>query len=704
MKRTLVMAAAAAALAALAGLTAVPAGATGPGGTAPADWQRASVLVARMTLDEKITELHGIQDSQHRRYVPGIPRLGIPPLVVTNGPAGAGPGDDPVQQPATALPAPISLAATWDPAAAERYGALTGAESADLGATLVEGPDINIARVPQNGRTFEAYGEDPYLVGRMAVANIRGIQRQGEIADVKHYAANNQETDRFTESSVVDDRTLHEIYLPAFEASVTEGHAGAVMCSYPKVNGVYACENADLLAGTLRQDWAFSGFVTSDFGATHSTVPSALAGLDLEMPTGVYFDSAMKDAIGSGRIGMGTIDTMLTRRFATMMEFGLFDRPPVTRPIPARQDGAAARALAEEGTVLLKNAPAAGGRSPVLPLDAARIHSIAVIGPYAGAAATGGGGSSHVVPLYTVDPVTGIRDRVGPGTTVTYADGSDPAAAAAAARAADVALVMVGDQETEGRDRPGLALDGNQDQVVSAVAAANPRTVVVVKSGAPVLMPWADRVPGIVEAWYPGEEDGNAVAAVLFGDTDPSGRLPITFPAKAGDVPANTPAQYPGVGGQVTYSEGLDVGYRHYDDAGIAPLFPFGYGLSYTTFAFSGLRVHPDGHDGATVTARVTNTGRRAGTEVAQLYVGDPSSAALPEPADQLKGFARVRLAPGQSRTVTFHLTARSFAYWDTARHSHRVAGGSYALRVGGSSRDLPLRTAVRLAPADAGA
>jgi beta-glucosidase len=651
--------------------------------------QRAAALVAQMTLDEKITELHGIQNSQHLRYVPGIERLGIPPLVVTNGPAGAGPGDNPQQQPATALPAPISLAASFDPSLTRQYGAITGQEARDLGATLVEGPDVNIARVPRNGRTFEGYGEDPYLAGQLAAANIQGIQGQGVIAEVKHYDANNQEANRTTVNEVIDDRTLHEIYLPQFEAAVTQGHAGAVMCGYNKVNGAYNCENDHLISGILRGQWGFDGFVQSDFGATHSTVASAQAGMDLEMPTGVYYADAMKQAVLSGKVSMDTIDQMLIRRFSVMIRLGLFDRPITQSPIPAQADGAFARTAAEEGTVLLKN------DAGQLPLTASALHSIAVIGPFAGTAMTGGGGSSHVVPAYTVSPVDGIRNRVGPGVTVTYNDGHDPAAAAAAARSADVAVVMAGDSETEGQDRPNLALPGNQDQLIESVAAANPHTVVVVKSGGPVLMPWAQQVPAIVEAWYPGEEDGNAVAAVLFGDVNPSGKLPVTFPAAEADTPAHTPQQYPGVSNTAVYSEGLQVGYRWYQAQDITPLFPFGYGLSYTTFAFSHLTVSPvlapDGH--VTVGADVTNTGARAGADVVQVYVGDPAQAG--EPSRQLKAFQKVMLAPGQTQHVTFTLGQRAFSIWDSAAQQWTTVDGRYSVQVGDSSVNLPLQAPV---------
>jgi len=652
---------------------------------------RATALVAQMTLAEKITEMHGIQDATHNRFVPGIPRLGIPPLVVTNGPAGVGPGDPKTQAPATALPAPEALAATFDPAQAAAYGRIMGTEAADLGNNFIEGTDVNVVRVPQNGRTFENYGEDPFLAARLAVANIRAVQSAGIVGEVKHFDAYSQENNRFALNEVVDERTLHEIYDPPFQAAVQQGHAGAVMCAYPAVNGTFSCESPELLTTDLRTDWGLNGFITSDFGATHSTAPSINAGMNLEMPTGKFFDTALLDAVNSGQVSVSTIDTLLVQRFAEEIRLGLFDNPPPAQPIPAQADGGVARSIAEQGAVLLRN------QGSVLPLHAASLHSIAVIGPDASAAVTGGGGSSHVIPLLTVDPVTGIKNAVGPNTTVTADPGTNTASAAALAKASDVAIVMVGDNETEGKDRTSLALSGNQDALVEAVAAANPRTIVVLKSGGPVLMPWAGQVPALLEAWYPGEEDGTVVADLLFGKANPSGKLPLTFPVSATDLPANTPAQYPGVNGTATFSEGVFVGYRHYDAANITPLFPFGFGLSYTTFAFSRLTVHPGPHGTVTVSANVTNTGHRAGSDVVQLYVGDPSSAAVPEPPNQLQGFGKVALGPGQTRRVTFSLDARSFSFWDTASASWRVAGGMYRINVGDSSRNLPLSSAVRL-------
>ena len=656
---------------------------------------RARQIVSEMTLQEKIAELHGIHNSEHQRYVPPIPRLGIPGFRIANGPAGVGPGDEHHQLPATALPAPILLASTWDPRLAREYGVIIGLEAKALDDDLLEGPDINIARVPQNGRTFEAFGEDPYLVGRMAVAEIQGIQSKGEIANVKHYAANNQETERFTINEIVPERALREIYLPAFEASVKEGHVASVMSAYPKVNGEHCCQNDILQNQILKKQWGFQGFITSDFGAVHSTVPSAMAGLDLEMPTGKYFGDDLSKAVQDGKVPMSVIDDKLVRRFRTMMQFGLFEQSAQMKPIPEYEDGQKSLQIAEEGMVLLKN------DRDLLPLDQNKLYSIAVVGPLAGQAMTGGEGSSHVMPMYSVSPVDGIERRAGSMAKVQFADGKDIRRAVSLAASADVAIVMVGDRETEGKDHP-ITLSGNQDELVEAVAAANPRTIVVLKSGSAVLMPWVDKVPVILEAWYPGEEDGNAVAAVLFGDVNPSGKLPLTFPKRLADLPANTEWQYPGVQGVVHYWEGIFVGYRHYDQQHIQPLFPFGYGLSYTTFAFSDLTVTPQkvkkpANLTVTVDFNVTNTGKRAGEEVAQLYVGFPSTRRFPQPPEQLKRFDKVLLQPGESRHIHFELDERALACWSENHHKWVVLPGAYHIMVGPSSRHLPLQTNVTI-------
>jgi beta-glucosidase len=664
-------------------------------------------LINQMTLSDDVIELHGIQDNTDFRVVPGISTLGIPLLNVTNGPAGATKGGPGHEGPATAMPAPIALAATWDVNLANQYGSVVGAESKAWANGLLEGLDINIARTPQNGRTFEAYGEDPYLVARMAVANLTGTQSQGIITESKHFAANNQETNRMTVNEIIDERTLREIYLPAFEATVKAG-VGAVMCAYNQVNGAYMCENDRLLNRILKQEWGFTGFVTSDFGATHSTVASANAGLDLEMPTGIFFDTLLESAVTAGQVPQTVINDKLIRRFSTMMNLGVFNNPPVITTIPSQQDGLISRQIAEAGMVLLQNKPGVRplSTSKILPINVTTLHNIAVIGPYAGAAMTGGAGSSLVTPIYTVAPVAGIQNRVGPTVTVSYNDGSTISSAVSIAQTADVAIVMVGDHETEGMDN-SISLSSTQDSLVESIVAANPNTIVVMKSGTAILMPWANSVPAILQAWYPGEEDGNAVAAVLFGDVNPSGKLPLTFPLQLSDLPANTPAQYPGVVVNgvptATYSEGIFVGYRHYDQANITPLFPFGFGLSYTNFSFQNLAVTPatftftnNPSQTVTVSLSVTNTGLVSGAEVVQLYLGIPSTA-VPEPPKSLQGFQKITLQPGQTLPVQLTLNQRSFSYWDILSESWKVVPGTYQIMVGDSSRNILLQSQITI-------
>lgn len=651
---------------------------------------RARAIVAKMTLDEKITELHGIRTPDQYRVVPGIPRLGIPALHMTNGPAGVGPGGAGPQKKSTAWPAPIALAATWDPELSRTYGKLAAEETRALGSQLFESPDVNIARVPQGGRVFESYGEDPYLAARIAVANIEGIQSADALANVKHYDANNQENQRHDVDEIIGERPLHEIYLPAFEASIKEAHSASVMCAYPKVNGTFNCENTQLL-NILKKDWGFDGFVVSDWGANHSTVASALAGLDVEMPTGKYWGDDLKKAVEAGQVPMATIDDKLVRRFSKMMEFGLWQPQPADKPVPALEHGAVSRSIAEQGMVLLKNE---GG---ILPLDRKTTRTIALIGPWAVRPNTGGGGSSHVIPLYTITPYDGLQAAVDSQVTrMTVTDGSDVDAAVAAAHRAQIAIVMVGDQDSEGRDQ-SLSLPESENQLVAAVAKANPRTIVVVKSGSAILMPWLNSVPAVLEAWYPGEEDGAAVAAVLLGDVNPSGKLPLTFPRTVDQTLAANPEQYPGVNGTVHYSEGLDVGYRGYAANNSTPEFPFGFGLSYTTFKFDGLTVKALPGDHATVSFTVTNTGERAGAEVAQLYLGFPAIAEGNEPPLQLKGFKKVMLKPGQSETVELNLDPRSFSYWSEKSHAWQVAPGEFQVMVGDSAANTPLKASLRL-------
>jgi beta-glucosidase len=680
--------------------------------------QRASLLVGAMTLDQKIEQLHGQPGpipevpscgTNAGRHVPGIPELQIPTFRISNGPVGVGQGDcNPTAQ-ATAIVSSLGLAASFDPAQATAYGDLVGREATDVGIHVIEGPGMDMARVPQGGRNFEYLGEDPMLSGSTAVPYIRAMQSHNIIGMAKHFVGNDQEANRGTVNDVIDDRTLHEINLLPFEMSVKDGDVAAVMCAYNRVNGPYNCENS-LLADVLRGEWGFKGYVQSDFGAAHSTAPSMLAGMDLEMSTGVWYTSAnINAALAADLISVDDINTALQRRYTQMFRMGDFDRPITITPIDAVGDGLIARSIAEASAVLLKNA------NGLLPLNAGTIHSIALIGQstYTNAAVVGGGGSSKVSPLYTVTPLQGLNNvlgKLGSSATVTLFiaanNGSNNAAAAALAASSDVTIVMAGVVTSEGSDRPSISLPSNQDALISAVAAANPRTVVVLKDGDAVLMPWIAQVPAVLEAWYPGEEDGNVVADLLFGVTSPSGKLPITYPVNAGDVPAHTTAQYPGVviNGipTATYSEGLETGYRWYEAQNITPLFPFGFGLSYTTFAISKLVVTPKVSDGThpiLVQFFVQNTGSKPGAEVPQVYLGLP--AATGEPPKRLVAFTKLSLNPGEKVHVQLVVdpaaTNHPLSYWDTAQSDWATADGEYAVYVGNSSADNSLTDSVQV-------
>ncbi|WP_370097452.1 glycoside hydrolase family 3 C-terminal domain-containing protein [Streptacidiphilus sp. MAP12-20] len=652
-----------------------------------------------MTTPQKVALATGSGGSSYVGFTQALGSLCIPALNLEDGPAGVGDGLNNVTQ----LPAPVGVASTWDTAAEQSYGRVIGAEQAAKGTTIDLGPTINIVRDPRWGRAFESVGEDPYLNGQMGAADIRGVQSTGVMAQVKHLAAYNQETYRNTtaDNVSVSDRTLQEIYLPAFQDAVQQGAASSVMCSYSVVNGAFACENPYLMNTVLRGQFGFQGFVTSDWGATHSTAASANAGLDQDMPGGDgFYGTGLQSAVAGGSVGQATLDTMTSRVLTQMFAFGLFDKAPTGSPAQTATgaaDQSVGTSLAQEGTVLLKN----GGN--VLPLGAST-QSIAVIGADASTSAqTAGGGSTSVNSSGTITPLQGITSRAGnSGITVKYDDGSSTTSAASLASSSSVAVVFAGNGESEGGDLGGIDLSSSQNALIAAVAAANPNTVVVLNTGSAVTMPWVDSVKGIVEAWYPGQSDGTAIASVLFGDTNPSGHLPVTFPKSLSDVPANTAAQWPGTNGTVQYSEGVDVGYRHYEANNITPLFPFGYGLSYTSFAFSNLTVGTLPRGGATtVTATVTNTGSRAGADVAQLYVAQPSSVG--EPPRQLQGFARVDLQPGQSKPVAFQLTQRSLQHYDATSAGWTTTPGSYGILVGDSSANLPLTGTLPVTPAQLG-
>ena len=653
---------------------------------------RAQALVSAMTLEQKIDQTHGHAPPEDFRVVLGIEELCIPDLTVTNGPAGVGPGPEILNNvPATALPSPLLLASTWDPAMAEKYGNVQGIEMNAIGRNLLEAPDVDLARIPINGRTFEAYGEDPWLVSRIGVANIQAIQSHEIIAMVKHYTVNNQETDRGTIDVRVSDRALRELYLPPFEAAVREAEVASVMCSYNSVNGAFSCENEEILTNVLKDEWEFAGFVQSDFWAMKSTVESANAGMDLEMPDADFYGEPLLEAVTDGAVPESRVDDMLLRRFREMFRFGLFDREPMTFPIPEEEHAQVAREIGAAGSVLLRN------EGNLLPLDATQSMSIALLGPWATQAATGGGGSSKVNPIRTVTPAEAITSRLeGTDVDLTIDADASPDAAAQLASEAEIAVVIVGNFESEASDRKDMSLPVGQDELVSAIAAANPRTVVFVHAGSPITMPWVDEVAAIVEGWYPGGEDGETTAALLFGDAYPSGKLPITFPVSEADWPTNTPERYPGVDGKVYYSEELEVGYRWYQAQDITPLFPFGFGLSYTTFTLDQFSVTTPTiapGDSVSLQVRVTNTGDREGAEVAQAYVAYPIE--LGEPPKQLRAFQKVTLRPAESQTVDLTLNPRALAVWTTESGDWVVHPGTYRILLGTSSADTPLEATV---------
>ncbi len=824
--------------------------------------QRVNELVSAMTLAQEVSLMQPVKGGPYpgyEHYTPAIPSLCVPAVMQQDGAAGVASGADGVTQ----LPAPIAAASTFDTGTLRQYGTVIGSEMRGKGIGFALAPTLNLVRVPQWGRSFETLGEDPYLTSSLGDAEIEGIQSQGVIADVKHYAEYDQETYRqpslHRDNVVASERATQETELSVFGSAVADAHAGAVMCAMPSVNGTGACENSWLL-GVLRHQYGFKGDFRSDNPpSVTSDVRAADAGLDQAVTPA--FDAARLVAdVSAGLISRATINAAAAAILYPMFATGLFDNPPSGSLGDYVSGGAHvsfAQSAAAAGTVLLRNT---GG---ALPLNSHGVSSIAVIGADADAyAEPAGGGSAQVNAGRVVTPLSAITARAGAGVKVSYSMGSGPydalpdipaadltpaqgegagltaaiysngtlsgapaivrteptvdvetsrsllpaqassrllsvqwsgtlhppvtgsyqfsftcdrscelfvggrrvidnsgasglvshhtvtgsatltggrpvpikviyrqawlgtgtqtlgtiaqlgwlppgqvppsvTAAAAAARSAQVAVVFAGTFESEAFDQPSLNLSGVDDQLISAVAAANPDTIVVLNTGGPVLMPWLGKVAAVVEAWYPGQQDGDAIASVLFGDVDPGGKLPVTFPAGAGQPLSADPARYPGVGGNVSYSEGMDIGYKWYDAQGLTPLFPFGFGLSYTSFGFSGLSLSPvagrvdpvnaPNQVVAVVKATVTNTGSRSGAEVAQLYLGDPSSTG--EPVRQLRGFQRVQLAPGQSAAVSFPLTARDLAYWNSGAKTWSVASGSYQVWIGDSSAlpGLPL-------------
>ncbi|RQZ58516.1 beta-glucosidase [Burkholderia cepacia] len=708
------------------------------GPVAPADPdaaadQRAAALAAQLTTDEKLQLVHGTglpaldlggpfpADALNgASYIPGVPRLGIPAVSSADSAGGVNVKNARV----TALPAPVALAATWDPALAGTYGTRIALELRALGFAEGLGGGVNLAREPRNGRTFEYMGEDPVLAGTLSAARTQATQAQKVIATIKHFAFNDQETNRMTIDSVVDERTMREAELLAFEIGVKDGQPGNVMCSYNKLNGVYACENPYLLATVLKNEWGFKGVVQSDWGATHSTVAAVQAGLDEEepgaaddnnAPLGSFFNTKLRAALQAGSVSAARLNDMVQRKLRTLIRIGVMDAPP--KPGGAIDEAAGnadALAIARQSAVLLKNAAAPGDAQPVLPLAAGALKSVVVIGGHADAGVLSGGGSGAVPAIdgnavttcqqpadtlfggcatwYKSAPLAAIRAKA-PNAAVSYLDGTDANAAASAAAQADVAIVFATQWQTEGLDLASLSLPDakadpynqqyDQNALIAAVAAKAKRVIVVLENGSPVLMPWLANVHGVLEAWYPGAQGGQAIADLLFGDANPSGRLPLTFPKQEADLPQ--PAIDPSRT-QTVYAEGLAYGYRWFDAKAIEPLFPFGYGLSYTTYALSAMSARADAAGNVTAGVTVTNTGARAGAQTVQIYAALPAS--LGEPPKRLVGWTKVALQPGEARTVSVAVPAQRFAVWDANAHAWRIAAGSYGLSAAASSRD----------------
>ncbi len=654
--------------------------------------RRVEDLLRQMSLAEKVEQMYGIGFVDAAWRTPANARLGIPGLAMLDGPRGV----SLMAGPATSFPVAIARGATWDPAFEEQVGEAIGAEARAKGASVLLAPTLNLLRHPRWGRAQETYGEDPYHLGRMGVGFVRGAQRH-VVASAKHFAVNSIEDTRLIVDVSVDERTLREVYLPHFRMVVQEGGVGSVMAAYNQVNGQYCAENVHLLRDILKNEWGFLGFVESDwFVATHSTELSLIAGLDIEMPVPVYYGDPLVGAVESGVVPVTLVDDAVRRILRVKLCFGVNDTPvpPALRVQPPEHLELALEA-ARRGMVLLQNE---GG---TLPLDRTTLFSIAVVGDLATTANLGDLGSSVVETSFAVSPLDGIRALAGE-TAVTYVAGPPlTAEGRAAVSSADAAIVIAGlgpEDEGEGSltsgDRLDLGLPAGQDDLISTVAALNRRTVVVLEGGSAITMPWVDDVGAIVMAWYPGQLGGEAIAETLFGDVNPSGKLPLGFPRAERDL-----QPFDNVAADVKY--GFLHGYRWLDARHTEPLFPFGFGRSYTTFDYANLALSEQQigpHDRLRATVDVTNTGGVAGDEVVQVYVSYRGSHVERAPKD-LRAFARIHLEPGETRRVPLEVAAEDLAYWDVAAGAWRVEPIEYGIHVGSSSRELPLEGRFRIAP-----
>jgi beta-glucosidase len=696
--------------------------------------ERADLVLKQLTLDEKIALLHGngmahvpnwqtpLTDLANggAGYVEGIPRLGIPGLVMSD--AAYGVRDSGANgRYATAMPSSLGAASSWDAESACEYGALIGSELRAQGFNMTLGGGVDLAREPRDGRTFEYAGEDPLLAGTIIGNLMKCEQAQNVVGDIKHYAMNDQETGRNFVNAIISKRGMQESDLLAFHIAISIANPGAIMCSYNRINGDYACENSYTLHDVLKNDWGFKGFVISDWGGTHSTEKASAAGLDQEQPMANYFGPKLREAVDAGRVPLSEIDDHARRVLYAEFLSGVVDDPLRKSVVDVKKGFEVAERVEEKSIVLLRN------RQSVLPIVPSRVHSIAIIGGHADVGMISGGGSAQVDPpggnaimphgksatkwqdhiWFPTSPLKALRAKL-PHTKVDFDPGSNLDSAAKLARSSDLAIVFAYQWESEGMDLPNLSLPDNQDALIEQVAAANPRTVVVLETGSAVTMPWLDKVAGVVEAWYAGSSGHKALANVLVGEVNPSGKLAITFPQSEQDLPhAVIPPPPPHLRGQGTgpvnagtpdsnyavhYDEGAEVGYKWVQAEHKTPLFPFGFGLSYTTFAYSALSV-----DSAAKTARFTvrNTGTRAGTEIAEVYAtlpkGTDESPKHLEGFARLAGFARVTLDPGKSETVTVSIDPRVLQTFDESASRWNLAPGDYGVFAGPSSDHLPL-------------
>jgi len=702
--------------------------------------ERADLVLKEMTLEEKVALLHGVgmptddpvtpENAPSNRgvgYAVGVPRLGIPGIDMSDAAYGVRSSGANGRY-STALPANVGAAASWDPDAAYAYGKLIGDELRAQGFNMTLGGGVDITREPRNGRTFEYLGEDPILAGTLVAHLIQGTQSAHVIGDIKHYAFNDQESGRNSVNITIGKRAARETDLLAFEIGVLDGHPAAVMCSYNRVNTDFACENKYLLTDVLKKDWNFPGFVLSDWGGTHSTEKASAAGLDNEEPGSFFYGDKYKAAVDAGTIPVAELDEHVHRILRSMFAAGVVDNPRQRMVIDPFIGLEVARKIEEGSIVLLKNEHA------TLPLVPLRIHTIAVIGAHSDVGMISGGGSAQVDPpggnaiappgkgsthwqeqiWFPTSPLKAIQARA-PKATVKFDAGDDPAAAAAAAKGADVAIVFAYQWESEGMDLPTLSLPKNQDAVIAAVAAANPHTIVVLETGSPVTMPWVAAPAAILEAWYAGSDGANALGNVLFGTVNPSGKLPNTFPKSEADLPHPTvtmpPPESMHFSGpsspemwakglppfQVAYDEGLKVGYKWYDAEKKPVLFPFGYGLSYTTYKYSGLTATPGATsaDKVKVSFTLTNIGTREGAEITEVYAALPESAQ--EPPKRLVGFSKVKLSAGAKQTVTIDIDPKYLSIFDEAKDAWSLIPGDYTIMVGGSSDKLPLKATINL-------